>query len=139
MKKLAMLLAIVLLASNIVGCGCFRRITNRFNRGAFCGPVTTAIAGPAAPVAPQPQVIMPAPAPVIVPQASCDPCCPPCVPCCDPCCDPCGGFGAYTPTSYPVDGGFGGYGGYGGADCGCCTGTTGTVPSTVVDPAPAGQ
>lgn len=122
MKKSAFLLAIAVLATSVTGCGCFRRVTSIFNRGAYCGP--SAVASPTF-GSPAP-VIMPAPAPVIVPQASCDPCCMPCEPCCDPCCDPCLG-GGYTPTSYPV-----------GGDC-CCggmSGTIGTVPSGVIDPGP---
>lgn len=135
MKKLTLLMAVVLLTSSVTGCGCMRRVRSLFNRGAYCGPaaVTTT------PVMAQPPIIMPAPAPVVVPQASaCDPCCVPCEPCCEPCCDPCcdpccGGYPAeYSPTSYPM----GGYYDSGCDSCGGMSGTIGTVPSGMIDPGP---
>ncbi|MEM8864669.1 MAG: hypothetical protein AAGF31_03890 [Planctomycetota bacterium] len=121
MKKFALLLAVAMLTSSLVGCGCCRRVRSLFNRGAFCGtPAAAAIAAP-----PQ-SFVIPAPAPVVVPQASCDPCCVPCQPCCDPCVDCCP-----TPTSYgPI------------YDSGCdCVGTPGTIQmgtiqQGVVDPGP---
>ena len=140
MKKLTLLLAVALLTSNFVGCGCCRRIRNVFNRGAYCGaPAAIAPAAIASPtyIAPAPApVVVPQPTPVYVPQATtcaptCIPCQPVCEPCCDPCCDPCM---SPMPTSYPVEDNY-----YGGDCCngsGEMNGVIGSIPSTTIDPGP---
>lgn len=100
MKRIALLLAVGMIVSSSTGCGLFRRVRDFCNRGDLCQPGGPALAGPAfgGPTFAGPaQVIVPAPAPCIVP--GCDPCC-------DPCCGP-------TLTSLPV----------GHAGCGCEGGT----------------
>ena len=118
MKKVMILLAMAMLVSSAVGCGCCRRFTSLFNRGAYCGP---SVASPTYVAPPTPVV---APTPMVVPTAQCAPQCIPCQPCCDPCttCDPCC-------ETY----------GYGGCDtCGGMSGTIGTIPTSSmgVDPGP---
>ncbi|MEM6656037.1 MAG: hypothetical protein AAF596_09560 [Planctomycetota bacterium] len=126
MKKLTLLMAIVLLTSQLVGCGLFRRVRDTLCKGAYCGASTVSAPGfvaPATVVAPQ--------APIIVPQASvgCDPCVT-CSPVCDPCCDPCmtGGL------AYPMATGYSG--------CNDCNGGVVydggvTLPQSQVFPGPA--
>lgn len=102
MKNLTLLLALAMLTTQFVGCGCFRRMRDTLCRGAYCGET--------APIVPRPGILTPqtvvAPtAPVVIPQASCNPCTPmvTCSPVCDPCCDPCS-----NGLAYPAGAAFGG-------------------------------
>jgi len=157
MKRITLLLALALLTSSVVGCGCCRRLRDSLNRGAYCG--TTSAVTPAY-VAPAPApVVVPQAQPMFVPQAQCAPQCVPCQPCpqpcyqpcCDPCCQPCCptagpccetyGYGASDAYSDYTGAGYMGSGWTPACDgCGGVPGAVGPGPvpvnSSEVDPGP---
>ncbi len=117
MKKIAFLLAIMVYASSLTGCGCYRRIKGTLCRGAYCGTQSAAIGAPVRVAAPAPMIIQQPAQYVAAPQVYAAPCCE-CPPVsCDPCCDPCG-------ADYGVGYGGGSIGSVG-SDCGCNGGVVG--------------
>lgn len=124
MKKIALLLAVVVYAASLTGCGCFRRVRGAICPGAYCGsrtPILGSLRAPQPIAVTPPTPIVTAPPMVAAPQvyqpqvvapncASCQPvcACPPQV--CDPCCESYG-------TSYGGDCCGGYYGGCAGGEC----------------------
>jgi hypothetical protein len=145
-KRIALLMAVVLYAASLTGCGCLRRVRGTLCPGAYCGsrtpilgslrapapqPIVTAPPVAATPQFIQPQVIQPQ---VVAPQCvtcqpQCECVCPTTV--CDPCCgayqgacgcDSCGSCSSCG--SCGGDCGCSSYSGYAGdaaygGDCGC--------------------